>query len=289
MRDHLIRATTPGIRAFAAVTTELVEEARRRHDCYPVASAALGRTMTAALMLAANLKTEETLTLRIEGDGPLGTVVTDANSRGAVRGYVKNPQIHLPLREGKLDVGKAVGSGTITLTRFTGLKQPFSGSAPLLTGEIGEDVANYLLLSEQTPSTVAVGVLVQPDLTVTAAGGLLVQAMPGADDKTVAAVEENLARLPAVSQLVTEGYDGAAMLEKVFAGLPVNLYDSYPLAFNCPCSKEKVENVLISLGKSELEDIILDGQAELICHFCNQKYIFERAELEDLLKRLDNK
>lgn len=282
MNDHLAKAAVPGVRAFAAVTTGLAEEARRRHDCYPVAAAALGRTMTAALLLAANLKTDEYLTIRIAGDGPLGGVIADAHARGTVRGYVRNPHTELPLADGKLAVGRGVGAGQIHVTRFTGLKQPFTGSAPLVSGEIGEDVANYLLVSEQTPSTVALGVLVSPDCSVAAAGGIIVQAMPGASEAMLAAVEANLAALAPVSALVSGGDDAAAILGRVFAGLPATVYEPSPLAFKCQCSAERVEAMLISLGKAELDEMAAEGQAEISCHFCGEKYHLDRSRLEKL-------
>ncbi|MBP2653036.1 MAG: 33 kDa chaperonin [Firmicutes bacterium] len=285
MSDHLARATVSGVRAFAAVTTNLVEEARRRHDCYPVGTAALGRTMTAALLLAADLKTEEAITIRISGDGPLGTVVADANSQGTVRGYVENPQVDLPLVSRKLDVGSAVGIGNVFVRRFTGLKQPFTGSAPLISGEIAEDVANYLLVSEQTPSTVALGVLVNSDLSVAAAGGFLVQAMPGAEDEVLAVVEKNLAALPPVSELVNQGSDANAILKQIFAGMSAKVFDSSNLAFYCQCSTARVENMLVSLGPEELSGMVEQGEAEIICHFCGEKYNFDRTQLKRLLEQ----
>lgn len=286
MTDHLTKATATGVRAFAAVTTALAEEARRRHDCYPVAAAALGRTMTAALLLAANLKTEEALTIRIAGDGPIGAVVADASPQGTVRGYVKNPHADLPVKNGKLDVGGAVGQGHVHITRFTGLKQPFTGSVPLVSGEVAEDIANYLLVSEQTPSTVALGVLVDTDLTVAAAGGLLVQAMPGADDEVLAVVEKNLAALPPISQLVKDGEDAAAILGRVFAGLPATVYEPANLVFYCQCSGERVEEMLVSLGPDELASMIEEGQAEVRCHFCGEQYHFGRERLQEIKDQL---
>lgn len=288
MTDHIVRATVPGIRAFAAVTTALAEEARRRHDCYPVAAAALGRTMTAALLLASNLKTDEYLTIRLEGDGPLGGVVADAHSSGTVRGYVRHPQIELPLHNGKLAVGQGVGKGFIHVTRFTGMKEPFTGSVPLVSGEVGEDVANYLLVSEQTPSTVSLGVLVNPDGSVAAAGGLLVQAMPGAEEELLAAVEGNLSSLPPISQLVNEGSDAAAILAKVFAGLPSTRFEPGQLAFRCQCSTERVENMLISLGRAELQEMAGEGRAEICCHFCGETYTLGRERLEELVQQAGN-
>ncbi|MGI6092656.1 MAG: Hsp33 family molecular chaperone HslO [Veillonellaceae bacterium] len=288
MSDNLIRATVPGVRVFAAVTTELVEDARQRHDCYPVASAALGRTMTAALLLAANLKSDESLTIRFSGDGPLGEIIADAHSTGIVRGYVRNPHVELPLRGNKLDVGKAVGQqGHIYVTRFTGLKQPFTGSAPLVSGEIAEDITNYLMVSEQTPSSVGLGVLVNPDLTVQAAGGFLIQALPNCDDDVLDKIEHNLATLPPVSQLISDGKDAAGIIEMIFNGLPISFYDAMPLKFSCPCSVERVSNMLISLGASELNEMIEEGKAEVCCHFCAEKYQFSRKELQALLHTIN--
>ncbi len=285
MGDHITRATiVGGVRAFAAVTTTLVEEARKRHDCYPVAAAALGRTMTGALLLAANLKTNESITIKISGDGPLGEVVTDAHANGNVRGYVKNPHVHLPLREGKLDVGHAVGKGQISVTRFTGLKQPFTGSAELVSGEIAEDITNYLYISEQTPSTVALGVLVQPDMIVTAAGGFMVQALPNADDEVLSKIEKNIALLPPISQLISEGLDAAGIINRIFAGLSVTIYEEFPLKFKCTCSLEKVQKVLVSLGAEEINDILAeDGKAEVCCPFCSAKYQFNKSSLEEII------
>lgn len=289
MTDHLVKATVPGVRAFAAVTTGLAEEARRRHDCFPVAAAALGRTMTAALLLAANLKTDEYLTIRIAGDGPLGGVTADAHALGTVRGYVRNPHVELPLAGHKLPVGQAVGQGHIHVTRFTGMKQPFTGTAELVSGEIGDDVANYLLVSEQTPSTVALGVLINTDYSVGAAGGIIVQALPGAEDEVLAKVEANLAALPPVSELVRGGADAASMLLKVFAGLEATVFESARLAFNCQCSTERVEAMLVSLGREELADMAREGKAEVRCHFCGEKYDVAGERLNELLASVAEK
>ncbi|MDR3564835.1 MAG: Hsp33 family molecular chaperone HslO [Negativicutes bacterium] len=282
MADHLVKATASGVRAFAAVTTDLCEEARRRHDCYPVAAAALGRTMTAALLLAANLKTEEAITVRIAGEGALGAVVADASPQGFVRGYVSNPHVDLPLNNGKLDVGGAVGPGQIHVTRFTGLKHPFTGSVPLVSGEIAVDVASYLLVSEQTPSTVALGVLVNPDLTVAAAGGFMVQAMPGAEDEVLAQVERNLEGLAPVSELISQGEDASAILKRIFAGLPATVFEPTTATFYCHCSDDRIETMLVSLGRKELAELVLEGQAEIRCHFCGEAYQVGRERLKEL-------
>ncbi|HWR44798.1 Hsp33 family molecular chaperone HslO [Sporomusa sp.] len=289
MHDHLIRATAPGIRAFAAVTTNLVEEARRRHDCFPVATAALGRTMTGALLMAANLKTAERLTIRISGNGPLGEIVTDASPDGSVRGYVKNPFVDLPLNNGKLAVGQAVGSGHIYVTRFVGLKQPFTGSAALVSGEIAEDITQYLTVSEQTPSSVALGVLIAPDTTTLAAGGFFIQALPGAEEDALMKLEDNLRHIPPVSHMIHSGQDAKGILETVFSGLPTTVYDSLNLRFNCQCSRERVQSMLVSLGADEIKEMAAEGQAEVCCHFCNEKYQFDARELADISKQLEAK
>jgi len=291
MQDHIIKATTiGGVRAFAIVTTNLVEEARKRHDCYPVAIAGLGRTMTAALLLAANLKTDESITIRIAGNGPLGDIIADAHASGVVRGYVKNPHVDLPLRGIKLDVGTAVGDGQIYVTRFTGLKQPFTGSSALVSGEIANDVTNYLLISEQIPSTVSLGVLVQPDLTVGAAGGFIVQALPNADDEVLRKIEQNIGALPPVSQLVSEGKDAAGIINMIFNELPITLYEKTSVEFKCHCSHERVQDMLVSLGEKEIDDIIItDGQAEVCCHFCGEKYQYDTSDLEQVILLIKEK
>lgn len=287
MKDYLIKATVPGVRAFCAVTTESVNEAVRRHDCYPIAAAALGRTMTASLLLAANLKTDECITVRIGGNGPLGEVVADAGANGIVRGTVREPHVDLPLKDGKLDVGGAIGLGLISVTRFTGMKQPFTGSAPLITGEIAEDLTNYLACSEQTPSSVGLGVLVDPDLSIKAAGGFFIQALPECEEETIAKVEENLKTIPPVSQMIADGLSPEQIVEKLFAGLPVTIYEPLNIEFGCQCSKERIGQVLISLGKEELESLVAEGSAEVCCHFCAEKYQFTKKELTDLLKAID--
>lgn len=285
MEDHLLRATVPGVRAFAAVTTNLTEEARRRHNSYPVATAALGRTMTGALLLAANLKTSESLTIRIKGDGPLGEVIADARANGTVRGYVRNSQVELSLNQlGKLDVGGAIGQGHLYLTRFTNLKQPFTGSSELVSGEIAEDLTQYLYVSEQTPSSVALGVKVNPNLTVLAAGGFIIQALPNADDEVLAQIEQNLKTLPSVSTMVEAGATSRSMLERVFETLPIQWYEHQGLSFECTCSRDKVSAMLISLGNDEISELESKGQAEIICHFCNEHYYFEPEELRKFRK-----
>lgn len=285
MSDRLVRAVAANatLRAFAAVTTGLVEEARRRHDCYPVAAAALGRTLTAALLLGATLKTKENLTLRIAGDGPLGGIIADTDGEGNVRGYVRNPHTHLPPLNGKLDVGGAVGQGFIHVTRDTKLKEPYTGSAPLVSGEIAEDITYYLYTSEQTPATVALGVLVNPDCSVQAAGGFFVQVIPGAEDAVLTQLEDNLKKMPPLSTLINEDNTLEDILAKLFDGLPWQVVSEENIAYRCSCSKERLSEVLASLGQQELQEMIKEGQAEVRCHFCNDVYNFSKEELEEIL------
>lgn len=282
-RDHLVKATAEGVRVYAAITTELVKEAARRHDCYPVASAALGRTMTGALLLAANLKNEEAITVKFNGDGPLGAVVADAVPEGYVRGYVVNPHVNLPLTpHNKLDVGGGVGRGMVSVTRFTGLREPVTGSTELVNGEIAEDLIRYLYVSEQTPSSVGLGVLVNPDLSVEAAGGFFIQPLPDASDEAITRIEENLKGISSVTGMVTSGMDARDMIEKLMEGFEVNYLSETELSFRCQCSKERIQEVLASLGRADMESLIEDGHAEVCCHFCGEKYEFSKDELEKI-------
>ena len=284
MRDHLVKATSEGVRIFAAVTTNLVGEAVRRHDCYPVAAAALGRTMTGALLLAANLKNEEAVTVKIQGDGPLGKVVADAVPEGYTRGYVDNPHVNLALNtKGKIDVAGGVGlNGLVTVTRFTGLRQNLTGSAELVTGEIAEDLTNYLYVSEQTPSSIGLGVLVDTDLSIKAAGGFFVQPLPNASDEVIDYLEKNLSNIPSVTDLIDSGLNANGIIAKIADGLEVNFLDKTLLKFHCHCSRQRIEEVLISLGREELQSLIDDGHAEVGCQFCGKKYQFNKEELEAL-------
>lgn len=282
-RDHLVKATAEGVRIYAAITTELVREAAQRHDCYPVASAALGRTMTGALLLAANLKNEEAITVKFNGDGPLGAVVADAVPEGYVRGYVVNPHVNLPLTpENKLDVGGGVGRGMVSVTRFTGLREPVTGSTELVNGEIAEDLIRYLYVSEQTPSSVGLGVLVNPDLSVEAAGGFFIQPLPDASDEVISRIEENLKGINSVTSMVTSGMDARGMIERLMEGFEVKYLSETRLAFRCQCSKERIQEVLASLGSADMESLIEDGHAEVCCHFCGEKYEFSKEELEKI-------
>ena len=288
MSDKLVKAITKGVRVYAAVTTDLVNEAIRRHDCYPVAAAALGRTMTGALLLAANLKNKEALTVNIRGDGPLKNITADAVPEGFVRGYVANPHVELPLNDrGKLDVGGGVGQGLVTVTRFTGLREPMRGSSEIVTGEIAEDLTNYLYVSEQTPSSIGLGVLVDTDFSAKAAGGFIIQPMPDADEETISRLEENLQKLRPVTTMIDEGKAAREIILEIMNGFEMEFLTTTDLAFRCQCSKERLEDVLLNLNHDDMESLIADGQAEVCCHFCGEKYHFSKEELQHLLKLAD--
>lgn len=284
--DRLIRGIALGgkIRAFAIRSTQLVEELRRRHDTWPTATAALGRTLSTAAMMGAMLKGEEKLTLQVKGNGPLGQIVADANAKGEVRGYVDNPHVHLPSNAmGKLDVAGAVGTeGFVYVIKDLGLKEPYRGSVPIISGELGEDFTYYFATSEQTPSAVGVGVLVNTDNSVIVAGGFIIQLLPGLNDAEIDAIEKALSTLPPVTTLLEQGLELEDMLRKILPD--VQIMDQMDIVFNCACSRERVEQTLVSLGEYELTQLIEeDGQAEVVCHFCNEKYQFNRQDLEHIL------
>ncbi|NLM22113.1 MAG: Hsp33 family molecular chaperone HslO [Peptococcaceae bacterium] len=288
MKDYLIKALAyeGQVRAYVAVTTNTVGEAQRLHGTWPTASAALGRTMTAGLMLGATLKDEEKITIKIDGQGPLGVIMVDVNAQGEVRGYVTNPQTHLALNKlGKLDVGGAVGTnGTLRVVKDIGMRDYFTGQVPLVSGEIAEDFTYYLATSEQIPSSVGLGVLVNTDNSIQAAGGFMIQMLPGATEQTISAIEEKLKTIPPVSSMIQEGLKPEEILEKLLGPNNIQILDKMEVCFKCPCSKERIAGALVSLGPEEITKIIEeDGQAEAVCHFCNNKYLFNRQELEQLL------
>ena len=289
MSDTLVKAITKGVRVYAAVTTDLVNEAIKRHNCYPVAAAALGRTMTGALLMAANLKNKEAITINIRGNGPLANITADAVPEGYVRGYVANPHVELPLNaQGKLDVGGGVGQGLVTVTRFTGLREPMRGSSEIVSGEIAEDLTNYLYVSEQTPSSIGLGVLVDTDYTAKAAGGFMIQPMPDADEEIITKLEENLKNLRPVTTMIAEGKGSKEIIEEIMTGFQMEFLTTTELGFKCQCSKERLEDVLLNLNRDDMLSLIEDGQAEVCCQFCGAKYNFTKAELEHLLKLADS-
>ncbi|MEG6616008.1 Hsp33 family molecular chaperone HslO [Peptococcaceae bacterium 1198_IL3148] len=290
VHDYLVRAigAEGQFKIFACTATDLVEEARERHNTWPIATAALGRTMISALLLGANMKGEDIITIRIIGDGPLGAVIVTADAKGNVRGYVQNPHVHLPSpKPGKLAVGAAVGNGLLTVSRDLGLREPFSGSVELVTGEIGEDLALYLTKSEQTPSAVSLGVLVETDNSVLAAGGLILQLMPGADEGLLDQLEQNLSVLPPISGLVNQGKTPEDIIAMVCAGVPFKILEKNPIQFCCNCSRDRLERILISIGRDELQKMLdEDAMAEVQCHFCSDKYNFNEKDLKRLLNEL---
>lgn len=275
------------VRAFAVCSTGIVEELSRRHQTTPTAAAALGRTVSAGLMMGAMLKGEEKLTIMIKGGGPIGQIVVDANAKGEVRGYVSNPEVDLPLNEeGKLDVAGAVGTdGFLNITKDLGLKEPYRGSVPIISGELAEDFTFYFAKSEQTPSAVALGVLVDVDHSIKAAGGFVIQLLPGLKDDEITLIELLLSRVEPVTKLLEKGLNMEQILSHVLPD--VEVLDEMEVHFRCKCSRERVEQTLISLGRSELEQILEDdGRAELVCHFCNERYLFEEEDLRTIISDL---
>ncbi len=290
MQDYLIRSVSQNgtIHALAAVTTQTVEDARQRHGMAPTATAALGRTLTAAGMLGATLRTGQSLMVRILGDGPLGGVLATSDAEGAVRGYVANPAVHLPLTpSGKLDVGRAVGRGTLHVTMDLGMRAPYHGSVPLVSGEIAEDVASYLIGSHQIPSLVALGVLISREEHVIAAGGLIIQLLPGADDQVIAYLEERSKVLPTITSMISGGRTPEEIVHVALGDLSSDVVDRRPVQFRCGCSMQKVHDVLASLGETELRDILAEhGRVEVWCNFCGERYMLDDEAVEELIEIL---
>jgi molecular chaperone Hsp33 len=291
-QSYMVRATALGgrVRAFALHATDVVAELQRRHGTYPVVSAALGRTAMGALLLgAASLKEDRhLLTVEVRGGGPVGRIICTANGQGEVRGLVSNPQAHAEgVRPGKLNVKGVVGTdGYLSVTRHLGMREPYQGMTELMSGEIGDDLAYYLLKSEQVPSAVGVGVFVQPDGSVTAAGGFLVQLLPGLSDDEITAIEGELASLPHPTRLIQDGVSPEELLERIFPGGHDQL-DSYPVRFHCPCNKERFEAAIVSLGTDEVTRIIEEEKlpyTEVVCHFCNEAYHFSPDQMQAILR-----
>ena len=289
MNDSIIRATAAGaqIRAFAAVTTNLVEEARQRHNTSPVATAALGRLMTGAVMMGSMMKNpEDILTVQIKCSGPIGGLTVTADSQGGVKGYAYNPDVMLPPKNGKLDVGGALGQGVLTVIRDMGMKEPYSWQTILQTGEIAEDLTYYFATSEQIPSSVGLGVLMEGDNTVRCAGGFIVQVMPFVEDKVLDKLEENIGKIRPVTAMLDNGHTPEEMLREVLEGLDVEITDTLPAGFTCNCSKQRIEKAIISIGKKEIQSLIDEGKdIEVKCHFCNTAYSYSVDELKELLKK----
>jgi molecular chaperone Hsp33 len=289
MNDYLVRIFTKegNIRGLACVTTDLVDEARRRQGTLPTASAALGRALTGGALLGALLKTGQRVALKFEGDGPLKKIIVEAESNGAVRGYVEVPDVYLVREDGKLDVAGALGrTGLLTVTKDLGLKEPSKNTVPLCSGEIAEDLAFYLTESEEIPSAVALGVFVEPDKRVSAAGGFLIQAVPPENQELVDTLIERISTLPPVTQLLREGNNPEQILEMQFAGIPYDTLEKRALAFHCSCTRETIERALISLGREQLTRMMKEQDTtEVRCEFCGRRYSFSREELTSLMEK----
>lgn len=289
MEDHIIRATAAGggIRAFAAVTKDLVQKAHIIHGTSGVASAALGRTLTAAAMMSRMFKNEkDILTIQIKGDGPLGGIIVVSDYKSNVRGYVYNPEVYLPLNvAGKFDVAGAVGrNGYLNVIKDMGLKEPYVGYVDLVSGEIGEDIAYYFAFSEQVPTVVSLGVLVGSDENVVTAGGYIIQLMPGADESLAKYLEDKVLLADSITYMLSEGIDPSGILEKLLGEKNIEITEKVPCKYLCNCSRDRMERNLISLGAKELLEMADEQHgAELQCHFCSQKYNFSEEDLRGLV------
>ena len=288
MTDKIIRATAAQehIRAFAVDSTEMVSEAREIHKTYPVVTAALGRLLSAGAMMGSMMKGEDDLiTLTIKGDGPIGSLTVTADSHGNVKGFPGNPSVDIPTRgEAKLDVGGAIGSGILTVSMDLGLKEPYNGQVELQTGEIGEDLAYYFTASEQTPSAVALGVMIGTDSSVLHSGGFIIQLMPDAPEEVIAALEAKLADLEPVTTLMERGLGPADILTLILGDLDLIITEEKPVRFHCNCSRERISHALATLGTADLESLIADDEEiEIKCFFCNSAYKFGTDELKEIL------
>ncbi len=290
--SYAVRGITKdsAFRVFAADTKDIVEEARRRHGTTPTATAALGRALTAAALLGLDLKTGRVM-IQINGGGPLGEILAEADAEGNVRGLVQRPHIHLTPQKGKLLVGQAVGrEGFISVTRDLGLKEPYQGSVKLISGEIAEDVSYYLTVSEQIPSAVALGVFVDTDNSVKASGGFLIQTLPQATDEAISATEKILRELPPVTTLLREGLSPEEILERIFGPGEIEILEKRPLTYRCRCSRERVERALVALGPEEIKKLIAKAEpAQITCDFCGEQYLFTPEELEEILAQIEIK
>ncbi|CAM4372303.1 redox-regulated molecular chaperone HslO [Bacillus albus] len=291
MKDYLVKALAfdGEVRAYSVRTTNTVSEAQRRHDTWRTASAALGRSLTAGTMMGAMLKGDQKLTIKVEGNGPIGPILVDAHANGDVRGYVTNPHVDFEgTEQGKLRVYQAVGNeGFVTVIKDIGMREPFIGQSPIVSGELGEDFTYYFAVSEQTPSSVGVGVLVNGDDSILAAGGFILQIMPGAQEETISFIEDRLQKIPPVSTLIEQGLSPEELLHAVLGEDKVKVLETMDVQFNCTCSRERIESVLISLGKTELEQVREEEEeTEVHCHFCNERYKFSKEDITNLIENL---
>lgn len=289
MKDYIVRATAADsqVRAFAITSGELVEEARKRHNTSPVATAALGRLLTGGAMMGSMMKNEtDVLTVKVRGNGPLEGITVTADSHANVKGYVENPDVMLPPKNGKLDVGGAVGIGIMQVIKDMGLKEPYVGDTMLVTSEIAEDLTYYFASSEQVPSSVGLGVLMEKDNTVKCAGGFIIQMMPFAKEDTVAKIEENLKMVTSVTELLDKGYTPEQILKELLGNVGLEITDMIPTQFYCNCSKERVEKAVASIGRKDIQEMIDEGKdIEVKCHFCNSAYHYTIEDLKQIIKR----
>lgn len=290
MKDYIVRATAADnqIRAFAATTREMVEHARSVHNTSPVATAALGRLMTAGSMMGAMMKGEnDILTLQIKCSGPIGGITVTADSQARVKGYVNNPEVMLPPNsKGKLDVGGALDLGILSVIKDMGLKEPYVGQTQLVSGEIAEDLTYYFASSEQVPSAVALGVLMNKDNTVRRAGGFIIQLMPFADEAVISGLEKKIAEISSITALLDQEMTPEQILEYVLGDFGLEIKDKQPTTFYCNCTKERVEKAIVSIGRKDIQEMINDNEPiEVNCHFCNTSYTFTVDELKDIIKR----
>lgn len=293
MSDYLVRGLgfDGSVRAFAVDSTKTVGEAQCRHMMWPTATAALGRAMTGGVMLGAMLKGDDKVTIKFEGGGPVGALLVDSNGKGGVRGYASNPQTHFDLnKQGKLDVSRAVGTdGMMSVVKDLGMRDNFTGQTPIVSGEIAEDFTYYFAASEQVPSSVGLGVLVDTDNSVLAAGGFIVQLMPNIDDETITKIEERLSNIEPVSKMIQRGLSPEEILEAVLGEGNVQILDKMPVNFECNCSKDRFATAIMGLGKKEIQDMIdEDGMAEAQCHFCLEAYQYSKEELESFINELQS-
>ncbi|MXQ54543.1 Hsp33 family molecular chaperone HslO [Shimazuella alba] len=288
--DYTTRAISADgyVRGFAALTTNLVQELQKRHFTFPVASAALGRTVTMASLLSLTIKDKkERITIQVEGDGPLGRIVAETDGESNIRGYVDNPDVLIPLKEnGKLDVSGAVGQGSLYITRDLGLGNPYQGASPIVSGELAEDFTYYFTSSEQTPSSVGLGVLVNRD-KILVAGGYMVQLLPNAPESVIDMLEARISKITSITDLLAKDITPEQLLQQIM-GDDTRFLEKKETRFGCTCSRDKVKNMLVSLGEKELTAIVDEvGEAEVVCHFCNEKYQFNKEELLEIIGSLD--
>lgn len=287
MEDYLVKALCyeGSIRAYAICATNTISEAQKRHDTWSSSTAALGRTMVGALLLGATLKGDDKLTVKVQGNGPAGSIIVDSDGSGNTKGYIKNPHVSLTLNEsGKIDVRGAVGTeGVFTVIKDLGLKETFSGQTPIVSGEIGEDFTYFMAVSEQIPSAIGLSVLVDTDESVKAAGGFMIQVMPGADEKTIDFIEQRLQEVPMISRLIDEGESPEGILERLLGKDEIDILEKMPVQFKCDCSKEKFGTAIIAVGLDEINAMIdEDHGAEAVCQFCGNKYQYSEEDLIEL-------